>query len=122
MISLVFLVFYRRSHIFTNRRKCDFRVIRQEMAKLQNYIKSSEMVVRGWYMTHFDRRDILNSKKIGLGWYCNYSDSYVLILRIFSIFFGNFVLSRKSSKTDFSNFRLRNFSSKMIFTKNLNFW
>ena len=57
-----------------------------KVVQLHNYIKSSEMVVRGWYMTHFDRRDILNSKKIGLGWYCNYSDSSVLILRNFSIF------------------------------------
>ena len=116
------MVFPLQCHTFANRRKCDFREIRQEMVEFQNYIKSSEMVVRGWYMTHFDRRDILNYKKIGLGWYCNYSDSYVLILRIFSIFYGNFVLSRKSSKTDFSNFRLRIFFSKMIFTKILNFW
>ncbi len=38
-----------------------------KVIQLHNYIKSSEMVVRGWYMTYFDRRDILNSKKIGLG-------------------------------------------------------
>ena len=60
------MVFPLQCHTFANRRKCDFRVIRQEMAKLQNYIKSSEMVVRGWYMTHFDRRDVLNTKKICL--------------------------------------------------------
>ena len=92
-----------------------------KMTQLHKYKKSSEMVVRGWYMAQIDRTGLLKSKKIGLGWYCNYSDSSVLILRNFSIFFLNFVLSRKSSKNDFSNFRLRNFSSKMSFTKNLNF-
>ena len=34
-----------------------------KMVELHNYIKSSEMVVRGWYMTHFDRKDLLRSKK-----------------------------------------------------------
>ena len=69
-----FMVFPLQCHTFANRRKCDFRVIRQEMAKLQNYIKSSEMVVRGWYMTHFDRRDVLNTKKICLDGFRNLSD------------------------------------------------
>ncbi len=57
-----------------------------KVVQLHNYIKSSEMVVRGWYLTHFDRRDILNSKKIGLGWFCDFSGVTVLILRIFTIF------------------------------------
>ena len=122
MISLIFLVFYRRSHIFTNRRKCDFRVIRQEMAKLQNYIKSSEMVVRGWYMIHFDRRDVLNTKKICLDGFRNLSDIQWPI-RDFLWFFHKFRIERLMwGKKYFSNFRLRNFFSKMIFIQNLNFW
>ncbi len=62
-----FMVFPLQCHTFAKRRKCDFREILQEMVEFQNYIKSSEMVARGWYMTHFDRRDILKSKKFGLG-------------------------------------------------------
>ncbi len=42
--------------------------------ELHNNRKSSEMVARGWYMTHFDRRDFLNSKKIGLGEFRDFSD------------------------------------------------
>ena len=34
-----------------------------KMAQLHQNTTSSEMVVRGWYTTHFDRRDLLNSKK-----------------------------------------------------------
>ena len=85
-----FMVFPLQCHTFANRRKCDFREIRQEMVEFQNYIKSSEMVVRGWYMTHFDRRDILKSKKFGLGRFRDFSGATVLILSIFTIFFGKF--------------------------------
>ena len=35
-----------------------------KMAQLHKNTTSWEMVVRGWYMTHFDRRDLLNSKKL----------------------------------------------------------
>ena len=34
-----------------------------EMVQLHKNITSSKMVVRSLYMTHFDRRDLLNSKK-----------------------------------------------------------
>ena len=44
-----------------------FPRIQAELVQLHNNRKSSEMVVRGWYMTHFDRIDILNTKKLGLG-------------------------------------------------------
>ena len=33
--------------------------------------KSSIMVTRGWYLTHFDNRDLLKSKKIDLGGFRN---------------------------------------------------
>ena len=45
-----------------------------KVIQLHNYIKSSEMVVRGWYMTHFDRRDVLNTEKICLDGFRNLSD------------------------------------------------
>ena len=45
-----------------------------EIVKFPKYIKSSEMVVRGWYMAHFHRRDFLKSKKIGLGGFRNMPD------------------------------------------------
>ena len=34
-----------------------------KVVQLHKSINSSRMVVRGWYMTHFDRRDLLHSKK-----------------------------------------------------------
>ena len=40
-----------------------------KMPHLHRNITSSEMVVRGWYMTYFDRRYLTISKKIGLGWF-----------------------------------------------------
>ena len=48
-------------HITTKMR---FRGNPRKTVELQNYIKSWKMVVRSWYMTHFDRRDLLKSKKI----------------------------------------------------------
>ena len=47
---------------------------RPEMLKLHYHITSSKMVVRGWYMTHFDRRDLLNSKKQVWGGFRNLPD------------------------------------------------
>ena len=45
-----------------------------KVVQLHNNRKSSEMVVQGWYITHFDRRDILNTQKICLGGFRNLSD------------------------------------------------
>ena len=45
-----------------------------KMVELHNNRKSLEMVVRGWYMTHFDRRDLLKSKKLVWGGFSNMSD------------------------------------------------
>ena len=50
------------SHIHKST-KMGFQGNQPKMAQLRNNITSSKMVVRGWYMTHFDRRDPLNSKK-----------------------------------------------------------
>ena len=57
-----------------------------KITKLHQNIISSEMVVRGWYMTHFDRRDPLNSKKLVWGGFHNLPDLPGLICE-FSGFF-----------------------------------
>ena len=57
-----------------------------KMVELHEYRNSSEMVVRGWYMTHFDRRDIPKSKKIGLGRFPQHIRPYWADLGIFTIF------------------------------------
>ena len=74
MISLEYYVFSLWCHIFANRPKCGFPGNRSKMHQLQKIRKSSELVIRGWYMTHFDRRDLLHSKKQVWGGYRNYSD------------------------------------------------
>ena len=50
------------SHIRTST-KMGFPGNRPKMLQLRDHITLSKMVVRGWYMTHFDRTDLLNSKK-----------------------------------------------------------
>ena len=71
--------------------KCDFTEISQKMDQLHKSRKSSEMVVRGWYRTHFDRRDFLKTKKISLGGFATFP-TYMCWFAIFHDFFGNFVL------------------------------
>ena len=60
-----------------------------KILQLRDHITSSKMVVRGWYMTHFDRSDLLNSKKISLGGFCNLPDLCGPICE-FSRFFRKF--------------------------------
>ena len=48
------------SHICTSA-KIGFPGNQPKMPQLHKNTTSSEMVVRGWYMTHIDRRDLLNS-------------------------------------------------------------
>ena len=75
------------------------------------------MVVRGWYMTHFDRRDLLHSKKICLDGFCTFSDLYVLICE-FSRFFRKFRLVRLvRGKNIFPTVNSEKFFQKLIFTK-----
>ena len=50
------------SHIHKST-KMGFPGNQPKITQLHKNITSSKMVVRGWYMTHFDRRDLLNSKK-----------------------------------------------------------
>ena len=51
------------SHIKHKSTKMRFQGNQPEMHQLDDYIISSKIVVWGWYMTHFDRRDLLKSKK-----------------------------------------------------------
>ncbi len=45
----------------------------RKIVEFQENRKSSEIVVRGWYMTHFDRRGLLKSKKFVWGRFRNIS-------------------------------------------------
>merc|ERR1712138_270669 len=65
-------------------------------------------------MTHFDRRDLLHSKKQVWGGYRNYSDLQKPICEFSMIFFGNSVWGSRTSKINFPNFRVRIFFSKII--------
>ena len=87
-----------------------------EILQLHKNITSSKMVVRGWYMTHFDPRDLLNSKnRFGV-----VSATYPTSAGRFAIFldfFGNFDLGLGFSKSDFFDFRVRKKCSKINFFK-----
>ena len=100
-------------HITTKMR---FRGNPRKTVELQNYIKSWKMVVRSWYMTHFDRRDLLKSKKLFRIDSATYPASPARFSKFFD-FFGIFAKFRRFWKSDFLNFRVRKKSSKMIFIK-----
>ena len=91
-----------------------------KILQLRDHITSSKMVVRGWYMTHFDRRDLLNSKKIG---FRNMPGLYVPICEIFR-FFWNFRPGRLIRENEFLKLPSPNFFFKIyIFAKFSNgFW
>ena len=57
------------------------------------------MVVRGWYMAHFDRRDFLNTKKIGLGGFRNLPDLPRSIREILGFFREIFVVTQNPQKS-----------------------
>ena len=87
-----------------------------KMLQLHEHKTSSKMVVRGWYMTHFNRRDLLNSKKQVWGGFRNLPGLCGQICE-FSRFFGNFNLDRCSSKTDFLTSESEKNVQKLIFFK-----
>ena len=62
---------------------------RPKMPQLHGPITFSKMDVRGWYMPHFDRRDLLNSKKQVWGGFRNLPGLYGPICEI-SRFFRKF--------------------------------
>ena len=63
-----------------------FPEIRPKMPQLHGPITFSKMDVRGWYMPHFDRRDLLTSKKQVWGGFRNLSDLYGPICEILRFF------------------------------------
>ena len=68
-----------------------------KMVQLHGPITFSKMVVRGWYMPHFDRRDLLNSKKQVWGGFRNLPGLYGPICEIFR-FFRKFHLGSRYQK------------------------
>ena len=72
-----------------------------EMLQLRDHITFSKIVVRGWYMPHFDRRDLLNSEKQVWGGFRNLPDLCEPICGI-SRFFAEKVifLTLESEKND----------------------
>ena len=92
-----------------------------KMVELHNYIKSSEMVVRGWYMTHFDRKDLLRSKKIVSDRFHILPDLPGTICEIFR-FFCNFCQNLQLLKNRFFlTFKFENFSQKWFLCDNFFF-
>ena len=104
------------SHIHTPT-KMGFPRNQPKIAQLRKNTTSSKMVARGWYMTHFDRRDLLNSeKKVWDGFHnlpalpgliCDFSR----FLRGFRA--GRRILEKPSSWTSESEKNVR----KLIFSK-----
>ena len=72
-------------HIHTST-KMGFPGNQPKMAQLYGPLTFSKMVVRGWYMPHFDRRDLLNSKKQVWGWFPQLARPLWTDLRNFPIF------------------------------------
>ena len=87
---------------------------RPEMLQLRDHITSSKMVVRGWYMTHFDRTDLLNSKKQVWGGFRNLPDLGGPICD-FSHFFRKFRSGWLVAKNRFFDFRVRKNDRKLLF-------
>ena len=73
------------SHIHKST-KMGFPGNQPKITQLHKNITSSKMIVRGWYMTHFDRRDLLNSKKQVWGGFHNIPDLPGPICDFFSDF------------------------------------
>ena len=66
--------------------KMGFPENQPKMVQLHGPITFSKMVVRGWYMPHFDRRDLLNSKKQVWGGFRNLPGLYGPICEILRFF------------------------------------
>ena len=105
-----------KSHILIST-KMGFSINQPKMGQLHKNTTSSEMVVRGWYTTHFDRRDLLNSEKNVWGGFPNLRGLHGPI-RDFSRFFRGFrprpqIIEKPSSWTSESEKNVR----KLIFFK-----
>ena len=92
-----------------------------KIAQFHKHRKSSEMVVRGWYMTHFDRRDLLQSKKQVWGGFRNLSDLPNPI-REFSQFFWEISTEAQEPKTPSApTFESDIFFQKLFFDNKISF-
>ena len=89
------------------------------MVELYKYRKSPEMVVQGWHMTHFNRKDILNTKKLCLGGFRNFPDLPRSIREILGFFREIFVVTQNHQKSSASTLDLEIFSQKLFSCKNI---
>ena len=91
------LIFFTpMSHTRTST-KMGFPGNQPKMVQLHGPITFSKMVVRGWYMPHFDRRNLLNSKKQVWGGFRTLPDLCGPICEL-SRFFRKFHLSSRYQK------------------------
>ena len=86
-----------------------------KITQLHQNITSSEMVVRGWYMTHFWPQGPPKLQKIGLGWFPQLTRPPRADLRIFRIFLEISRCTPNPRKTEFLDFRVRKKCSKIYF-------
>ena len=103
--------FFDLSHIFKFA-KMRFRGNPRKTPEFHQSKKSSKMVVWGWYMTHFDRRDLLKCEKLVLDRFRNIPVLPDPICKIFR-FFRNFHQISQVLKMRFFGL-----SSPKIFFKN----
>ena len=115
------------SHICTSAKNW-FSGNQPKIPQLHKNTTSSEMVVRGWYMTHIDRRDLLNSKKLIWDGFPNLPGIPGPICD-FSRFFWGFraapqILEKPSSWTSESEKNVRKliFSNYFDFSKKYDTW
>ena len=90
-----------------------------KVVQLQNNRKSAKMVVWGWYMTHFDRKNILNSKKICLGGFRNLSDLQRSIHEFLGFFWEISTEAQNPQKSSASTLDLENFFQYLSLCKNI---
>ena len=92
-----------------------------KVVQLHKSINSSRMVIRGRYMTHFDRMDLLHSKKIDLGRFCTLSDFPGAICE-FSRFFQEYLQISHVLKNGFFQLSTSKFFFKNLFSPKILFF
>ena len=79
------------------------------------------MVVRGWYMTHFDRRDLLQSKKQVWGGFRNLSGLPSPIRDFFRFFREISTEAHKPKNPSAPTFESENYFQKLFFDNQISF-
>ena len=97
--------------------KMRFRGNRPKMAQLHQNTTSSKMVARGWYMTHVDRRDLLNSKKLVWDGFHNLPDLPGPICDFSRFFRGFRARARNLEKPSSWTSESEKYVRKLIFSK-----